>query len=533
MSLPTRGDAADDRRSTASQADTIAETVVDWDGPADPTDPFNWPRSKKLMITVVGCIATFSCNANATALTVAWHETNAFYGISDDAFPNSYWPVASWTLGGVLFMLLLLPLIEDYSVRWGYLISYLAFIIFTIPQGVVQSFAGVNILRFLAGGCVSLVANCICGICCDIWAGERSRLIPVASYVTAYLCGPAMGPVLGAAILTRFDWTWIIWLQVIWNSALLLCLAVVLDETRGVIVLRRKAAALRQSTGRSDIRAVGDGARQDVLQTLSISIRRPAIMFISEYVVFSFTFWSAFAVGMVYMFTQSTELVFSSVYGWNSSQCGYVQASIAIGMLLAWVVNFYSVHLYFASASRNSERPGTPIPEAHLYVSVLASFVGVLGGMFVYGWTAYSAFPWIAPAIGLGMVGFGINSIVITVGNYVTACYSRFAISAVACVGAGENLLSALLPLATMAMYARLGVHWPSSILGLLSLLLGAAPVVILFKGKDIRARSPFILEACYEEDMEKVEVSMDATGVAESGETLANVAKEERGSPV
>ncbi|KAF2152898.1 MFS general substrate transporter [Myriangium duriaei CBS 260.36] len=474
---------------------------ISWDGPSDPENPFNWPRSRKLLITVLCLVATFSCNVNATALTVAWRETNAFYGISDAHFPNSYWTIASWTLGGSVFMMLFLALIEDHSVKWGYLISYALFIIFTIPQAVVQSFAGVVVLRFFAGGCVSLVANCIAGICCDIWAGERSRLVPIASYVTLYLQGSAAGPVIGAAILTRFDWRWIIWLQVIWNAVLLLMLCATLRETRGMIILRQRAKLMRKATGQKVYSVLEVKEQVSVLETLKVSVKRPFYLFLTEWVVFSFTLWSSFSVGLVYLFTQSTELVFSQLYGWSSVQCGFVQAAVVIGMLLAWVTNFYSIHLYFASSKRNKEKPDQPIPEAYLYLSVFGCFVGILGGMFVYGWTSYPSVPWIAPAIGLAMVGYGINNVVIAIGNYVTACYSKYAISAVAAVASGENIFAALLPLATSAMYTKLGLHWPSSMLGLFAILLGLAPIVMMGWGQSIRAKSPFISEACYEDE--------------------------------
>ena len=500
-SSSTTSSVQDKSTPDSSDISSTASRQVSWSGPLDPSNPFNWPRRRKLLVTILCLVATFSCNANATALAPAWRQTNAFYGVSDAHFPTSYWAIASWTLGGTAFMMVLLPVIEDSSVRWGYLLSYGGFIAFTIPQGWVRSFAGVVVLRFFAGGCVSLVANCIAGICCDIWAGERSRLVPIASYVTLYLCGSAAGPVIGAAVLSRLEWRWIIWLQVIWNSVLLALVAGVLKETRGSNILRQRAARLSRETGREYRSVLEVGERVGLAETLKLSLKRPLFMFATEWVVFSFTLWSSFAVGLVYLFTQSTELVFSQLYGWSSIQCGLVQGAMVVGMLLAWVTNFYSTHLYFASSKRNKEKPGEPIPEAHLYISVFGCFVGILGGMFVYGWSSYSSVPWIAPTIGLGMVGFGINSVVIAIGNYVTACYSKYAISAVAAVGSGENLFAALLPLATSAMYARLGVHWPSTILGLFAIVLGLAPIVMMGWGPKIRAKSPFISEACYADE--------------------------------
>lgn len=65
---------------------------------------------------------TLTVLVNGTAITVAAEAINAEFGISDASFPNSYWPVTSWTLGGGIFMLILLPLMEDFGVRWAYLV---------------------------------------------------------------------------------------------------------------------------------------------------------------------------------------------------------------------------------------------------------------------------------------------------------------------------------------------------------------------------------------------------------------------------
>lgn len=97
--------------------------IVDWNGPNDPENPFNWSKARKLLITILCLTATMTCTMNGTALTVAWNDTNEYFGIGDDNFPNSYWPVASWTIGGAVFMMVFLPLMEDFSVKWGYLVS--------------------------------------------------------------------------------------------------------------------------------------------------------------------------------------------------------------------------------------------------------------------------------------------------------------------------------------------------------------------------------------------------------------------------
>lgn len=76
---------------------------------------------------------------------------------------------------------------------------------------------------------------------------------------------------------------------------------------------------------------------------------------------------------------------------------------------------------------------------------------------------------------------------------YVTDCYASHASSAISGVAFGENIFAAILPLATRDMYTKLGFQWASSLLGFIGLLLSMAPVVLIFAGKTIRAKSKYM----------------------------------------
>ncbi|GAB7351702.1 hypothetical protein MBLNU459_g2294t2 [Dothideomycetes sp. NU459] len=474
--------------------------IVDWDGPDDPENPFNWPTGKKWLITLVVLFGTTTVLINGTSITVAAEAINEEFGVSDATFPNSYWPVTSWTLGGGIFMMILLPLMEDFGVRWAYLVTYAVFVVFIVPQAVAKNFATLVVTRFFAGGCVSILANTVSSIICDIWAGDVGRTVPMSLYITCYLVGSTAGPVVGATIFEYLQWRWILYIQLIWYAAFFPLFFFVVRETRGPVLLRQRAKRIRAATGRKAYTR-DELVGKPLMEILLTSIKRPLYMLCTEWVVFSFTLWSSFAVGTVYLFTQSVAQVFAGLYGWEAYQTGYVQGAVVVGELLGWFASLLSARLYFASAKRNTETPGQPIPEARLYMSVFGGFVGMTGGMFVYAWTSYPYLPWIAPTIGLGMVGFGINVVVTGIADYVTDAYSKYAASAIAVVAFGENVFSGFLPLAAMSMYNTMGYQWASSLLGFLSLLLSLAPVLLLFKGRSIRARSPFISQATYDHE--------------------------------
>ncbi|EXJ56860.1 hypothetical protein A1O7_07204 [Cladophialophora yegresii CBS 114405] len=487
--------------SSSDEHNTLPDpNGIDW-LPDDPENPYNWSASKKWAITAVAIMATFTTILNGTMITVAHAAINDEFHVSDETFPNSYWPVTSWALGGALSGLVILPLMEDFGVRPAFLTTYVVFILFIIPQAVAKNFATLIVSRFFSGGCVSVLSNTAAALIGNIWEGDRARTIPMSLFVTLYLAGSSMGPVIAGVIFQTLGWRWISYMQIIWYAALSPIYIFFFQESRGTIILHRRAVKLRREGGHSHagVAATPKATSATLARKLARSTQRPLRMLFTEPVLFTFTLWSAFMVGTVYLFTQSVEFVFSTLYGWSASQAGYVQSAIVVGECVGWTGVLVSARLYFNSASRNTEVPGTPVPEARLYVSVVGSFVGVAGGMFVYGWTAYPSIPWIAPAIGLAMVGYGVEVVVLAIADYVVDAYAMYAGSAVAAVVLGENLFSAFLPLAAQAMYSRLGPRWASSLLGFLALGLSFAPVAILMYGSRLRQRSPFMKEAMVE----------------------------------
>ncbi|THV90735.1 putative multidrug transporter, partial [Aureobasidium pullulans] len=204
--------------------------------------------------------------------------------------------------------------------------------------------------------------------------------------------------------------------------------------------------------------------------------------------------------GLLFLFQSSITQTFSTNYGFSVFQTSLIQLSLSAGATIATAVNPLQDQLYLRSAGRNKETPGKPIPEARLYFSIPGSLI-FTAGLFVYGWTSYTFVPWIAPAVGIAMVGFGIYSIYQAVVNYFTDAYSKYSASALSAASFGRNLFGAFLPLASPQLYSNLGYQWASTLLGLVALVLSLAPVFLLIKGKQIRAKSPFMSESAYDDE--------------------------------
>lgn len=267
------------------------------------------------------------------------------------------------------------------------------------------------------------------------------------------------------------------------------------------MILTHHARHLHKNTEKGRlVFAKAEKERKGFSDILKETLIRPTRMLFTEGVVLSFGLWSAFCIGIAFMFTQSIVQVYSSLYKWTFYGTGLVQLAVVIGEAVGLLASLYQDRLYFLSSKRNTETPGLPIPESRLYLSIPASFIGLTGGLFFFAWTSYSSIPWIVPSISLAFVGFGMFCSTAAVTTYVVDAYAKYAASAIAGIAFLENFMAAFLPLATQSMYRSLGFQWASSLLGFVALALSFIPLILLRYGQRIRRNSPFMREAGYDD---------------------------------
>lgn len=71
--------------------------------------------------------------------------------------------------------------------------------------------------------------------------------------------------------------------------------------------------------------------------------------------------------------------------------------------------------------------------------------------------------------------------------TYLVDAFTRYAASAIAAVAVWRSIVGALLPLAGLPMYERLGVGWGNSLLGFIAVALAPIPFLLLKFGERIR----------------------------------------------
>ena len=354
------------------------------------------------------------------------------------------------------------------------------------------------------------------GILADIYhTSERNT--PMVIFVGTTLGGTGLGPLVSGYVAQNTSWRWVFYIQTITCGLIIAAVALFFKETRGSILLSRKAKALNkwyeelESAGYIgvDIPSAGDDLsekpserqrirwkvksdedRASLAKMISVSLTRPFHLLFTESVVFWFSLWVSFSWAILYLTFGAVPLVFKVSHGFNLEQTGAVFAAVMIGAVLSTILSIYQEKL----ALRYFPEKVSATPEGRLYFTCIESALMPIG-LFWFGWTSYSSIHWIVPATAIVVATMGIFSIYLATFNYLADIYHRYASSALAAQSLCRNLLGGAFPLVTVQMYNGLGFPGASSLLGGLAVLLTAVPWVLIMFGPKIRARSPFARE--------------------------------------
>ncbi|KAJ5998269.1 hypothetical protein N7451_006079 [Penicillium sp. IBT 35674x] len=492
-----------------------------WNGPDDPDNPFNWSVKYKWLLTITVCFISILTGLPAGTYGSGddWMEKE--FNVQNSPFPNLYWATTSWNMGAAFWPLIFVPLTESSGRMPGYFVAYIVLVISLFPSAFAKNFATLVVTRFFGGGASSVSINIVGGSISDVWLGNKARSLPMSIFGFTSVVGIALGPFIGSAIVQIHKsepWRWIFYIQIIYNAALIPAFWFILRETRPDVILKARARKIRKETGRP-VYAAAEVDAPNKLSLLKVSFQRPTRMLTSEPVVIFFTLWISFAWGILYLFFSSVVQTYSANYNWDTLATGLVQLAISVGAIIGTIINPGQDWLYQRSASRNKEKPGTPIPEARLYTAIPGSLL-FAAGLFWYGWASQPDIQWIVPTIGITAAGIGIYSIYMAVVNYLTDAYERYAASALSAASLGRNAFGAFLPLASTELFSNLGFGWAGSLLGFIGIALSVVPVVLVLNGSKIRARSAFMREAMWEPE-EKVEI--DDCGKGEMGPSAEN----------
>ncbi|KAI5805604.1 major facilitator superfamily domain-containing protein [Peziza echinospora] len=460
--------------------DTLAATSsLDWDGPDDPANPYNWPLAKRWYGTVVPGLLCLLVSFSGSVYVPGIYEISTRFNVS---LVVALLGLSMYVIGLGLGPMLSAPLSEVYGRKVVYFVNLPIFLLFIAGAALAQNIETLVICRMFAGifGGPALAVSG--GSFVDVWELKSSGLAVSVQAIATFM-GPAVGPIVGGYLAERKGWEWTMYIILIFGGFMLIPLYFMEESYKPVILKRRALARGQQLPPKPD-------PKKAFKLIFTITLARPALMLLKEPIVQAVSIYSSFAFAVLFGFFAAYPYTFATEYGFRLGETGACFAGIGGGLLLGCGIYLLQDRLCYIPAVKKGN--GVVEPEVRLVSAMIGSFLMPIG-LFWFALTARSDIHWISPVLAGVPFAAGLVLIFLSAIMYILEVYPPLvAASAFAALGLLRYLLAMAFPLFTAQMYERLGIAWATSVFAFIAVLLMPIPWVFKRWGPKIRERSRF-----------------------------------------
>lgn len=222
----------------------------------------------------------------------------------------------------------------------------------------------------------------------------KDRGKALAIYTLAPLLGTAVGPIAGGFLVQYVSWRWCFYVVSIAAGAGQIAALCFVRETYGPVLLRRRCARLRKSTGNTALHTQYDDLAS--LASMHKNLSRPFRLLATQPIVQVMSIYIAFLNGILYLMIATFPDVWTQIYGESVSIGSLNYLSFTVGMGIgAQGGTRLADHMYQALKTKNG---GVARPEFRLPVLCLGACIVPIG-LFWYAWSARADIHWIMPFV--------------------------------------------------------------------------------------------------------------------------------------
>ncbi|KAK6336518.1 hypothetical protein TWF696_002068 [Orbilia brochopaga] len=465
--------------------------LVDWDGPDDMRNPYNWSKGYRFFCLLTVSLMVFVVSIHSSMYASGIPGMMADFGIHNQTV--LVLGVSSYLFGMGVAPLLLAPLSEMYGRRIVYFIGFAAFTILAIPTCVAQNVETIIIVRFFAAlsGAVSISNSP--GTIADLYQSTDERSKAFAVFAITAMNGPPMGAIVGGVLYNYFGWRSLNYFVLITAGVIFLA-GLFVAETYAPHILREKAHRKRLATGDDRYFSRFDfPSSTSIFSLLSKNLKRPLKMLCTEAICLSWALYLSVIYSLLYMSFIAYPIVFRDLRGWEPKIAGLgflgiligTSAGVATDPIARWGIKRHKI----------DPQTGKVPPEAMIWFACVGAVLAPIG-LWIFAWTCDPSIvkPWVFCILAGIPYGLGTTVVFTNGWNYLLSSYSIYAASAIAGNTISRCFLGGILPLFAPKMYTTLSPAIASTILATLATVLMPIPFIFYFWGKKFRHRSPMLL---------------------------------------
>ncbi|WFD41448.1 hypothetical protein MPSI1_000075 [Malassezia psittaci] len=403
--------------------------------------------------------------------------------------------IAIFVLALVFGPLVSAPVSETIGRRKVVLYCNPIFIVFNIGCAVAKTDAQMIVLRFFAGvfsgSMIPMGGGCIS----DLFEADQ-RGMAMAMYSVVPVFGPCIGPVVAGWIIQGWGadrWRWIFWTWTMVAGVAQVIGMLFTRETYAPLLLRHKAKKLRKENNDERYHSIFEKVNENWQQKLERVLLRPVVFLTTELVVLLPAIYQSIMYGCFYLLIASLPRVFEGKYHFSVGISATHNAALGVGMIIFGQIQGMMIDVVYKYMRKRNG--GSAQPEYKLPMLMVTVFLAP-SALLLFGWTAQYQKPWIAPDIGLCMMGIAIIGTILQVQMYMVDLMGIYASSAISANLSLRSLFGFGFTMVAEPLFNRLDIGWGVSLLALITAIFGIPSPFLLYKyGPALRRRSKYCVK--------------------------------------